>query len=119
MTTVDDAKDPLRLLLGREVSAVRFGRDHVELHFDGPVLRASSAPFGRYGCRGWRFPSPGSVELLRCYVGEVVDACELAPGRFLVLDLGEHRFTVPLDEASRPGPEAARLTDGGTGTWVW
>ncbi|MGA5824231.1 hypothetical protein ACPC54_41100 [Kitasatospora sp. NPDC094028] len=119
MDTADDPNDPLRLLIGREVSAVCFMRDHVELHFDGPVLRALSAPFGRYGCRGWRFPSPGSVELLRYYIGKTVDTCELAPGRFLVLDLGEHRFTVPLDEASRPGPEAAHLTDGGTGIWIW
>lgn len=41
----------LRHLVGLEVSAVSFVRDYVELHFDGPVLRAVSDPFGRYGCQ--------------------------------------------------------------------
>ncbi|KOU33547.1 hypothetical protein [Streptomyces sp. WM6378] len=126
METVDSSNDPLRLLVGREVSAVCFVRDYVELHFDGPVLRALSNPFGRYGCRGWRFPARGSLELMRYYIGKTVDDYELVPDRLLALDLGEHRFAIPLDHVSRMGPEAAHLIgvdergqSDTQATWIW
>jgi hypothetical protein len=109
VTIVDDSSDPLRLLLGREASAVCFVRDYVELHFDGPVLRALSNLFGLYGCRGWRFPAQGSVELMRSFIGKTVDDYELFPDRLLAVDFGEHRFAIPLDQASRVAPEGAHL----------
>ncbi|WP_051367032.1 hypothetical protein [Hamadaea tsunoensis] len=99
----------LRQLVGCEVSAVCFVRDYVELHFDGPVLRAVSDPFGRYGCWGWRFPEGNSATVMRNYISKTVDEVELVPDGFLALDFGEHRFAVPLDEGSRTGPESAHL----------
>lgn len=112
--------------MGREVSAVCFVRDYVELHFDGPVLRALSDPFRSYGGHEWRFPAQGSLELMRSYIGKTVDGCELYPNRILALDFGEHRFVIPLDQASRVGPEAAHLigVDGRGQTdlrewWIW
>ncbi|MBD0740867.1 hypothetical protein BG418_05160 [Streptomyces sp. CBMA152] len=124
--TVDNSGAPLRLLLGREVSDVCFVRDYVELHFDGPVLRALSDPFGLYGCLGWRFPARGAPAIMRYYVGKTVDGYELDPDWMLAVDFGEHRFAIPLDRASRVGPEAAHLigvdergqTDA-TAMWVW
>lgn len=114
------------MLVGPEVSAVCFVRDCVELHFDGPVVRALSNPFGLYGCRGWRFPARGSLELMRCYIGKTIDGFELDPQRILAVDSGEHRFAIPLGEASRVGPEAAHLIGvderGQTdprATWIW
>ncbi|WP_326836416.1 hypothetical protein VSH64_16135 [Amycolatopsis rhabdoformis] len=109
MATTDDPAAPLRLLVGRRVSAVCSVRDYVELHFDGPVLRALADPFGLYGCRSWRFPEGQSPTLMRFYLGTLIDSCELIPDRFLAVDSGEHRFAIPLDDASRPGPEAAHL----------
>ncbi|WP_318211431.1 hypothetical protein [Streptomyces sp. SJL17-1] len=119
--------DPVRLLIGHEVSAVSFVRDYVELHFDGPVLRALADPVGVYGGSEWRFPEPGSPDLMRRYIGETVDGCELDPDRIIALHFGEHRFAIPLDDGSSGGPEAAHLvgTDesGRTsvlgGVWIW
>ncbi|MEU9890665.1 hypothetical protein [Sphaerisporangium sp. NPDC051011] len=99
----------LALLVGREVSAVSFVRDSVELHFDGMVLRALADPFGLYGCSGWRFPKGNALVVMRYYIGKVIDEYELLPDRFLAVDSGEHRFAVPLDPDSRKGPEAAHL----------
>lgn len=109
MATAGDPSAPLRLLVSREVSAVCFARDYVELHFDGPVLRALTNPFGLYGCQGWRFPEGQSPVLMRHYIGKVIDACELVPDRYLAVDSGEHRFAIPLDDGSRTGPDAAQL----------
>jgi hypothetical protein len=65
----NDAADGLRMLMGLEVSAVSFVRDFVELHFDGPVLRALSNPSGVYGGHEWHFPAPGSLDLMHRYIG--------------------------------------------------
>ncbi|MFC1439079.1 hypothetical protein ABUW04_12475 [Streptacidiphilus sp. N1-10] len=109
VTPIDDPALPLQMLVGREISAVCFVRDYVEMHFDGPVLRALADPFGMFGCQGWRFPEGSSPTIMRRYIGLTVDECLLVPDRLLTVDSGEHRFAIPLDEASRPGPEAAHL----------
>ncbi|MFE7094388.1 hypothetical protein [Streptomyces erythrochromogenes] len=127
MTIANDPADPLQLLMGLEVSAVSFVRDYVELHFDGPVLRALSDPSGVYEGREWRFPEPGSLELMRCFIGKTVDGCALVPDRILALNLGEHRFVIPLDSESSGGPESAHLVgvdESGRasisgGMWIW
>lgn len=115
------------LLVGREVSAVCFVRDYVELHFDGPVVRALTAPFGLYGCQGWRFPEGHSLDRMRSFVGKVVDGFVLVPDKYAQLSFGEHSFTIPLDEDSRSGPEALHIvgvdesgrTDTRGGLWVY
>ncbi|WP_329243582.1 hypothetical protein OG223_06290 [Streptomyces sp. NBC_01478] len=127
MSSANDSNDPLHLLMGLEVSAVSFVRDYVELHFDGPVLRALSDPMGVYGGREWRFPAPGSMELMRCYIGRTVDGFELDPERILALGFGEHRFVVPLDSDNGWGPESAHMIGVGEdgrpsprgGFWTW
>ncbi|MFD3700967.1 hypothetical protein ACFWUZ_33370 [Streptomyces sp. NPDC058646] len=80
MANANDSDDPLQLLMGLDVSAVSFVRDYVELHFDGPILRALGDPSGVYGGREWRFPAPGSLDLMRCYIGKT-DGYELDPDR--------------------------------------
>jgi hypothetical protein len=109
MLAHEQEESDLWQLLGLEVSAVCFVRDYVELHFNGPILRAVSNPFGRYGCWGWRFPEGNSPTVMRYYIGKTVDGFELVVDRFLALDFGEHRFAIPLDQDSRVGPEAAHL----------
>ncbi|YCK35659.1 hypothetical protein ACNF49_16690 [Actinomadura sp. ATCC 39365] len=118
--------DGLSLLVGREVSAVCFVRDYVELQFDGAILRAFADPFGLYGCWGWRFPHGNAPVVMRHYIGHVIDGYEMVPARLLAVDFGEHRFAIPLDEDSRAGHEAAHLViredaahDGRHGTWIW
>lgn len=114
------------LLVGREVSAVSFVRDYVELHFDGPVVRAISEPLGMWGCSAWRFPKGQSLERLHAYIGLIVDDFVLQPGQYAQLAFGEHSFTVPLDDESRKGPEALHVvgvdSDGRTDAsrlWIW
>lgn len=126
MEIIDSPESARLLLIGQEVSAVCFVRDYVELHFGGPVLRALSDPVGVYGGHEWRFPAPGSLELMHGYIGKTVDGFELDPDRILALGFGEHRFAIPLDEASRVGPEAAHLIgakDNGqidlSQWWIW
>ncbi|MFJ5075584.1 hypothetical protein ACIP8Z_13390 [Streptomyces sp. NPDC088553] len=126
ITNVPD-DDPVRLLIGHEVSAVSFVRDYVELHFDGLVLRCLADPVGVYDGSEWRFPERGSLDLMRRYIGETVDGSALDPDRSIALHFGRHRFVVPLDDGSSGGPESAHMVgtdDSGRtsvlgGFWVW
>ena len=97
------------LLVGQEVSAVCFVRDYVELHFDGPIVRALTDPIGLYGCQPWRFPHPSALALMRKYIGQIVDDFTIVPDRYAQLAFGEHSFTIPLDQDARTGPEALHL----------
>ncbi|MFE3688694.1 hypothetical protein ACFXPM_36465 [Streptomyces sp. NPDC059095] len=127
MNIPSDSDGGLQQLVGMEVSAVSFVRDYVELHFDGRVLRSLSDPRGVYGGAAWQFPLPGSLDLMRCYIGETVDGYEEDPKRILALHFGEHRFVIPLDDESSLGPESAHLvgvdesgrTSVDGGMWIW
>jgi hypothetical protein len=127
---VSDRPEPadagLRLLVGLKIRAVGVVREQVEVHFDGPVLRALSHPFGRFGCWAWRFLEGNAATVLRYYVGLTVDDVALVADRLLAVDSGEHRFAVPLDHDSRRGPAAAQLLVPASGDaasggrrWVW
>lgn len=126
VTSGDEGHAGLEMLVGLEISAVCFVRDYVELHFDGPVLRALTNPWGMYGCRTWRFPEGQSTALMRYYIGKTVDGYQMVPGQYLAIDSGEHRFAIPLDDGVRTGPEAAHLlgvdeygqVDPGK-LWIW
>jgi hypothetical protein len=111
------------LLIGREVSAVCFVRDYVELHFDGPVLRALTDPSGLYGCTQWRFPDGHALTRMRSYIGKVVDDFVIVPHEYAQLAFGEHSFLIPLDDASRRGPEALHIVgddrDGTRHLWIY
>jgi len=43
-------------LVGEEMSAVCFGRDYVEFHFDGPILRSLSNPSAFVDGKEHHFP---------------------------------------------------------------
>lgn len=99
------------LLIGREVSAVCFARDYVELHFDGPIVRAISNPLGSWASahRGWHYPERDSATVMLRFIGRVVDDFALVAGKFAQLSFGEDAFTIPLIDESRKGPEALHI----------
>ena len=108
------ASEPLAeieaVLLGREVSAISFVRDYVEVLFDGPILRAISNPRGRFEDCTWQFPEDSALLVMRSYIGLEVTGVGLREDECFELRLeGGHRFVVPLDPESRVGPEALHL----------
>ncbi len=97
------------LLVGRELSAVCMVRDHVELHFDGPVVRALTNPRGRFGGWGWQFPERDAPSAMRRYIGREVTGVELVGGVHLKLSFGPEHISIPLDDDARSGPEALNV----------
>jgi hypothetical protein len=96
-------------LVGEELSAVRFVRDYVEFHFDGPVLRALASPQLQVaGTRlvdsegGWR-------DALCSLIGHVVRRVDAREDVHIQLEFATGAvLTVPL-AGNHPCPEGAHF----------
>lgn len=98
---------PIESLAGEQLSAVSFVQDYVELHFDGPVVRALTNPVVDTPEGRWHFPDAGSRDALCSLIACRVERVEHREDVHLRLDFGGGRtLTVPLDRESYPGPEA-------------
>jgi hypothetical protein len=97
-------------LVGKQVSAICFVRDYVDVQFDGPILRCFSGPIIRLEEREWVFPQTGSRDALCTLIGQDVESMELDDDVRLSLRFSTNReLIVPLDQASRTGPEAMQF----------
>ena len=102
------ARRTIESLVGEELNTVAFVMDYVEFHFNGPVLRAFTAPRVSPGTDLPTFPEPGSRDVLCTLIGASVQAVEVRDEEHIRLDFADGRsLTIPLDFASRVGPEAA------------
>jgi hypothetical protein len=101
--------DDLTEIVGEELNIVAFVMDYVELHFNGPKLTALTDPRVRLGARTWTFPQPGSRDALCALIGRTVQAVRVEPDEHIYLGFGDAALTIPLDDGSRHGPEAAHF----------
>jgi hypothetical protein len=99
-------------LIDEELSAVCFVRDYVELHFDGPILRAlaplrftshSGRDMIAQGAAGWRDDLCSLIDL------EVEDVIMDENKAITLRFIGGDQITIPLDPESRVGLEAAHF----------
>lgn len=111
----------VKVIEGEQLSAVAFVHDYVELHFDGPVIRALTNPVVTLGGRRVVFPDPGSRDALCQFIGRLVANVELHEGVSLSCHFeGGGSIAVPLDDASYRGPEAMHFQESPTGPLqVW
>jgi hypothetical protein len=97
-------------LIGEQLTVVAFVMDYVEFHFNGPILRSLTNPIVETEAGSMHFPAPGSRDALCSLIGSRVDAASILVGDRIELRTDANQtLTVPLDEASRRGPEAAHL----------
>jgi hypothetical protein len=102
-----DGGDPTGLV-GEQLDTVAFVMDYVEFKFNGPVLRALTNPVVEGDGLRLRFPEPGSRDALCSLIGSEVAAVTVSDDDRIELELhGDRRLTIPLDQESRLGVEAA------------
>jgi hypothetical protein len=102
------AAEEFSSLAGRELSAVCFVRDYVELDLDGPVLRFLAPPRVVLHGAALVFPEKGSHDALCALIGRTVRQAEDREDR-LTLAFG-NEATVEMPKASEEaGPEVAHL----------
>ena len=108
-------------LVGEQLSAVSFVQVYVELHFDGPVIRALTNPIIDTPAGRCRFPGAGSRDALCSLIARRVERVEHRDDVHLQLDFGGgHTLTVPLDPASYLSVEAMHFQSSPTApVQVW
>jgi hypothetical protein len=101
----------LESLIGEQLSAVTFVMDYVQLHFDGAVLTAFTGPTVDSDGRRVQFPGTGSRDALCSLIGSMVIAVDDLPKDRIELRMSQDKLlTIPIDDASYRGPEAAHFT---------
>jgi hypothetical protein len=107
---VAETRRTIDSLVGEELSAVSFVMDYVEFHFNGPVFRALTHPVLSDRNLEIRFPSLGSRDALCGLIGQTVSKVIVLKGEAITLQFERGAsLRVPLDKASRMGPEAAHF----------
>jgi hypothetical protein len=97
-------------LVGEPVNAVCFVEDYMELHFNGPILRALVTAVLETPSSLWRFPDPGSREAMCALIGAMVMDIGVDDTRSIQLRLDKGRvFTIPLNEPRQASGEAAHF----------
>ena len=117
----DTARHSVEGLVGEQLSAVSFIQDYVELHFDGPVIRALTNPIVDSDGTRIEFPAPGSRDALCRFVGRLVTKVEVREAVSLSCHFqGGGSIIIPLDHDSYRGPEAMHFQGSPTGRrQVW
>lgn len=109
----------LSAISGREMSAVTFVRDYIQLHFDGPTISAYTLPAVLVGGRLFSRASPGYRDALCTRIGTRVTAAYVEPGQRLQIDFSDGAsLTISLRPEDRVVEEAADYSDAQTKEWA-
>ena len=100
-------------LVGEELSAVCFVRDYVELHFDGPLLRAlTNIEVTRPDIRK-TFPEPGSRDAICALIGMRITSLDMRASHGVCITFEDSSaILIPLATDAESGPEAAHFVPG-------
>ena len=106
---------------GEQLSAVTFVQDYVQLHFDGPMIRAITRPVVVAGDTSFDFDAPGYRDRLCGLIAKKVARAYVRPGERLQLDFQDHAsLVVSLKPEKYRAAEAVIFSDGKTEQWaVW
>ena len=101
-------EEPIKGIIGEELSAVSFVCDYVEFHFNGQIVRALTPPTVVNKSGSFTFPETGSRDNLCFLIGNSVVSISGEDGEDLfemVFQSGE-KVSIPLAHDKRTGPEA-------------
>ncbi|WP_124607065.1 hypothetical protein [Burkholderia sp. Bp9142] len=117
---VEGTKKILQLLEGRELGAVTFVRDYVQLHFEGPLLNAYVWPIVLTGNERYSVGGRGYRDELCARIGCTVNSAEETEEHMTLSFSDGSSVEISLRDEDRSGPEAVLLDDGSGQVWnVW
>jgi hypothetical protein len=113
VTTIEELK-------GRELSAVTFVRDYLQLHFDGPYLNVFVWPRVIAPTGFVSFEMPGYRDGICAQIGKTIGGVAVeANTNFWLFFTDGSMLEVSLLSSARGGPEAIVFQDGKGGFSVW
>lgn len=113
-------EDPLRPIVGRQLSAVVFVQDYVQLQFDGPGLTAITWPAVVVGNTKYEYGRPGYRDALCERIATIVSSTSVKEGEEIRIDFNDDSvLLISLKPENYSGAEAAIFHNGTEDTWVW
>jgi hypothetical protein len=113
-----DKPNFLTVIQGRQLSAVVFVQDYVQLQFDGPGLSAYTLPVVVFGERHLEPGSPGYRDGLCGQITKRVRRAYLEEGRRFQIDFEDgSAIVISLRTEDRHGPEAIWFHSGRGKEW--
>ena len=110
----------LEPIVGRELSAVVFVRDYIQLQFDDAGLSALNLPVIESGQETLAFGQPGSRDALCKRIGQAVRSASVKANERILIDFEDgSTLSISLRPDDYSGPEAAIFNNGPEETWVW
>ena len=111
---LDGERQHLDTLADRELSAVTFVRDYVQLHFDGPTISAFTLPTIEVASSRVTAGAPGYRDSLCARIGTAVGAVYVDPGlelRIALTDGSYRRVPETRGSVRRRGGGVQRRAD--------
>lgn len=107
----------LRAIERRELGAVTFVRDYVQLQFDGPVISAMTLPSVCNSGKVFDSRSPGWRDQLCGRIGQRVTRAIVRPKAYVQVDFIDGlSIAISLRPEDARGPESAMFEDSATKT---
>ena len=114
-----EAKQPLSVLTGEQLSSVVFVQDYIQLVFDGPTLTAITLPVIKFGDDCYKWGDPGYCESLCGRIAKTVRLAYVVEEKEIHIEFDDGvSILISLRPEDYRAAEAAMFTNG-TDTWVW
>jgi hypothetical protein len=113
----------LTVIKGEQLSAVTFVQDYVQLHFDGPVLTAFTAPVVTAGNTALRWGEPGYRDMLCGRIAHIVRDAFVEEGDQIRVEFDDDSvisISLRYEDFAEGQAEAATFADDLRKRWeVW
>jgi len=120
-TKHDRSENPLEPIKGKQLSAVCFVQDYVQLQFDGPGLTAVTLPTVTIGKETYEFGMLNYRNVLCERIAKIVREASVAEGEQIRIEF-EDRSSISVSLKPPENPrisEMAIFDNGPSDFWVW
>lgn len=114
------SQQPLRCIVGAQLSAVVFVQDYVQLQFDGPVITAVTVPTVTEAEVTFRWGMPRYRDMLCERIGKTVCVASVIEGEEVRVEFDDASIiSVSLRPENYRAAEAVLFHIGTEDVWVW
>jgi hypothetical protein len=112
--------DPLKMLIGYELSSLEFVRDYLQLRFDGPMITAYSLPKIKSEEETYEPGVLGYCDTLCSCISSTVRSASIVEGKEISLEFDSGiKLTISLKSEDYQGAEVAIFRKNSDEWWVW
>jgi hypothetical protein len=112
--------NPFAILEGRQLSAVTFVQDYLQILFDGPRITAYTLPEIRVNEKSYKWGDSGYRDFICDLIGHKVDGTKLSENEELSIHFMDGReLAISLKPEDYVVAEAMMLEDDQSNLWVW